>query len=229
MKTRILAFAIFIFAAAPALFAQKDSKFFVNLQGGVGLSINENFAGFWNAKHGGNLFQGVGTIGVGYYFVPRFGMRLTTELARNASGANYQESNQVLRDYYFTSSQTYVDFILNGGNVALPKAFNWRFFGGLGWAHSFAFTAHEFNTLDDGHGNVRKYYIKDPNDAFSFRIGFILEYVFPCGVGIFFEGRHEFMTDYFNGVKSGEQDYGTQTGFPFDMRLDNSIGISYFF
>ena len=135
--------------------------------------------------------------------------------------------------YTFNSGMVFADWIINGGDVSKPKAFNWRPYCGIGAAYSFGLkwgteTLHPFQArYIDPRLNVNST-IGDykPAISFAFRYGMILEYVFDDVFGIFIDGRHEWFTDIYNGMAPKTSDGKTALGFPFDMKLNVSLGIA---
>ena len=168
-----VAFALTILSLT-ALNAQ-DKKFFVALQGGPNFSINENGQTYFDNSKALDLMRFNGAASLGYYFNPRYGLRLYGEYSQNKSAANVQETSAGgFWPYSFNSGICYVDWIINGGDVSAPKAFNWRPYFGVGAAYSFGLK------WIDGRHPWQAGRIEDtiPAISYAFRYGIILEYVF---------------------------------------------------
>lgn len=198
----------------------KEPKAFITFQGGLAFSLNENFQAFFDNKCVNQLFQGCGAFSVGTYFNRRYGIRASVEYSMNKSAGNYQENHGQFNPYDFKSVIGFADFIVNCGDVSRLKAFNCRVFAGLGYAHSFKFN------LDPK--MISWYKVNDPNNCFGVRGGFILEYLTRVGIGFFFEGCFEMFTDRYNGVDPSNSSDG-KLGFPFDYKLNNSLGVAFHF
>lgn len=213
-----VAFALTILSIA-TLSAKDFKNFFFAVQGGPTFSINENGQTYFDNNKALDLLKFQGAASVGYYFNPRYGLRLYGEYSQNASAGNVQETSAGgFWPYTFNSGICYVDWIINGGDVSAPKAFNWRPYFGIGAAYSFGFTENNHPWQD--------YTVK--NLCYAFRYGVILEYVFGDTFGIFLDGSHEWFSDNYNGMapKGGD---GKALGFPFDMKLNASLGIALHF
>lgn len=225
MKKFLVAVVLAVFCSSISVFAQADStknnshrrdtKWFVGIAGGFNMLTSENAASFFDTGHGGDLVHGHGFINAGYYFHPRIGVRLALEYSGNASAANYRESNKLFRPYTFSSLLGFADVVLNGGHVYIPKAFNWRFFAGVGAAGSFNYSQTVWNNPPYELNSLSK-------ACFAFRYGLDLEYIWKSGIGLLFEISHEWMTDAYNGMDVKES-------FPFDTKFNCSLGLNYHF
>lgn len=208
--------------SSTGLFAQKSMKYFVSAQGGAAFSINENFQAYFAEKRGWGLFTSQGSIAVGAYLNERYGVRLSFEYSDNKGAANYQESYGKFRPYKFRSAIGFADFIVNAGDISKPKTINYRFFAGLGYAYSFEFRKETYMPWwSDLNTNQ--------HHSFGLRAGMILEFVIPGNIGFFFEPCFEMFTDNYNGISPYESVYGQKLGFPFDFKINNSIGVTFHF
>ncbi len=222
-----VAFALTILSIA-TLSAKDFKNFFFAVQGGPTFSINENGQTYFDNNKALDLLKFQGAASVGYYFNPRYGLRLYGEYSQNASACNSQETaSKGFWPYTFNSGVCYVDWIINGGDVSAPKAFNWRPYFGIGAAYSFGLKwgtekLHPFQTV----------MIQDamPALSYAFRYGVILEYVIGDTFGIFLDGSHEWFADNYNGMAPKNPENKKQAlGFPFDMKLNASLGIALHF
>lgn len=208
--------------SSTGLFAQKSMKYFVSAQGGAALSLNENSHAYSAEKRAGDLFSWEGSFAVGTYFNERYGARLSFEYSDNRAATNYQESLYVFRPYKFRSAIGFADFIVNAGDTSVPKICNFRFFAGLGYAYSFDFRKETdvpcWLGLDT-----------NPHHSFGLRAGMILEFVIPGDIGFFFEPCFEMFTDNYNGISPVDPATGQKLGFPFDYKINNSIGVVFHF
>lgn len=234
MKKILTAAFALTFLSLSALSAQ-ENPLFIAVQGGAAFSINENGSTYFDNDKALDLLKFQGAASVGYYYSPRYGVRLYGEYSQNASACNSQETMVGgFWPYTFNSGMVFADWIINGGDVSKPKAFNWRPYCGIGAAYSFGLkwgteTLHPFQArYIDPRLNVNST-IGDykPAISFAFRYGMILEYVFDDVFGIFIDGSHEWFTDIYNGMApKGGENGKTPLGFPFDMKLNVSLGIA---
>ena len=231
-KILTAAFALTILSLS-ALSAQ-ENPLFIAVQGGAAFSINENGSTYFDNDKALDLLKFQGAASVGYYYSPRYGVRLYGEYSQNASACNSQETMVGgFWPYTFNSGMVFADWIINGGDVSKPKAFNWRPYCGIGAAYSFGLkwgteTLHPFQArYIDPRLNVNSTIVDYmPAISFAFRYGMILEYVFDDVFGIFIDGSHEWFTDIYNGMAPKTSDGKTALGFPFDMKLNVSLGIA---
>lgn len=202
--------------------------FFISVYGGPSITLSENvrqYSEFDSSKELINFAQG--GIAFGKNFSNRYGGRLAFEFGKNDSACNTQNTSAYgFYPYSFSNASAFADWIINGGNVTVPKNFNWRVYFGAGAAYSFDFS-------DSGHPWQE---VTADNLCFAFRYGLILEYIFNDIVGIYVDGNHEWFTDNFNGMfprENGngihETDYGKHLGFPFDMKLNVNLGLAIHF
>ena len=222
-KILSVAFALTILSIT-ALSAQNNKKFFITVQGGPGFSVNENGQTYFDNGQALDLVKLQGAASLGYYFTPRYGVRLYGEYSQNASGRNVQETMawDKIWPYTFNSGIGFADFIINGGDISAAKAFNWRPYFGIGAAYTFGF---------DNLGKVHPWQdamITKKNFCYAFRYGVILEYIFGNTFGIFVDGSHEWFSDNYNGM-APKSENGEALGFPFDMKLNASLGIAIHF
>ena len=236
---KILSTAFVLTILSLTALSAQDKQYFVAAQGGAAFSINENGATYFENNKALDLFKLQGALSAGYYFNPRYGVRLYGEYSQNASACNAQETNGGgFWPYTFNSGICFADWIINGGDVSKPKAFNWRPYFGVGAAYSFGLKwgtekLHPFQTrMIEPRLNINadpSIYDYKPAISFAFRYGMILEYVFNDTFGIFVDGCHEWFTDIYNGMAPKTPDGKTALGFPFDMKLNASLGVALHF
>lgn len=236
MKKTILALATLLCCFSSA-FAQYDARYseevpvktyFISIYGGPIFSINENGAQYFKNDKAADLIDWThGGIAVGKNFSNRYGGRLAVEFSKDHSAANSEQTaGHGFYPYTFSDGSLFADWIINGGNVSVPKDFNWRPYFGVGAAYSFGFS--------DAMHPWQK--ITPTNFCLAFRYGIILEYIFNEKLGIYLDGTHEWYSDNFNGLCPREQgnamwkfNLGSHEGFPFDMKLCANFGIALHF
>ena len=203
-------------------YGRPDRPFNISLQGGMLFSMGENNFTYRDNGKVADLFGPQGGVAIGYDFTDRFGMRISASYGRNAGAANhYQTSARGFYPYQFRSVNVFADLLFN---LTLERTgFSPILYAGLGGARTFNFT--------DSHHPWQK--TTDPNTAFGFRGGFIAEYDFTPGFGIYVDLCGEAYLDNYNGLRptSGDQSQVERgyAGFPFDMRALASLGLIFHF
>ena len=127
-------------------------------------------------------------------------------------GFTSDDGNAPLYEYSYKNVQLFVDHILNYNALAeynIP--FSPKTYVGVGAACSFGFS-------DPGHPEIWLYPV---NFVPAFHFGALLQYDFPSGVGVYFDGGCALFTDRFNG-----QD---MINFPLDLELVLQFGVVYHF
>lgn len=232
-----------LFLGAGQLFAQIDpvfdpsGKWNVSLQGGALYSINENGFTYRYNDVRYKLITPVGALAVGYDFTPIFGLRGSFSFSDNSGAGNYY--NTAAKGFYpykFYSTSFFADavFHINGFNL-VNEPWQPKIYFGLGYAHTFNYRKPE------GYGSKNEGWLEpfhpwqkvhDPSNAFGMRLGFIADYEFRNGIGIFADLCGEAYTDAFNGLrpdKEDQADYEGSAGFPYDLRVVLTFGVSYKF
>ncbi|MBQ7273478.1 MAG: outer membrane beta-barrel protein [Bacteroidales bacterium] len=210
--------------AQPVKFSH-EGRFYVGLQAGPMLNINENhFSYKENGRALGLITYQAGLVG-GYDVNDIFGLRLSASFAKNASACNTRNTSaHGFYPYSFSSVNVFMDAILDlHGLSDLLTPLRIKLYGGMGLGHSFNMT--------DSHHPWQD--VSDPNTAFGFRFGGIVEYNFNHHFGIFGDLCGEAYTDKYNGLMpSAEEqasDFEGYGGFPLDLRGLISFGVLYRF
>jgi len=238
---KTLTFIVALVAGAAMLSAQEPYDFTgrwnVSVQGGPMLSINENHFAYKEADALRDLFTWQGSAAVGYDILPELGVRLSVGFGENAGCGNKRQSNNMFFPYTFKSVNAFVDAILNVHGISEDySAFTPKFYAGLGYGHTFDFQRSPKNQNDVSdaiHPHPGKCPVEN-NNAFGFRFGFIGEYTFTNGIGIYVDICGEGYTDGYNGIKPTDEDQASTTGggaagFPLDCRGLVSLGLIYHF
>ena len=198
---------------------------FIAFQGGVNYSMNENSWTYTDPKVGKkshlDLLSPQVSLSIGHYFTPVLGWRLSAAYAGNKSAMNHNETMAAgFYPYDFKSITAFADLLVNlTRRDVQDRHWFWTLFGGLGYGHGFDFTknTHPWQTL------------KTPSNAFGFRGGLNLEYMFNSGLSFMLEGGAEAFTDKFNGMDPGIRKDANDVNFPFDVRPVATFGIGYHF
>jgi len=229
MKRLLTVFVVFVglFAVAGAQnkpVYDREGRVFISAQGGVAASIFDNAWSYYDFAKITDLFGGQGSVSLGYDFNTMWAVRLNVGYAKDHAAYNIkQTAGGFFRPYDFNSVSGFVDVILdlNGikGNI---RRFSPKLYGGLGVGYSYKFE-------DQFDGPVHPWQITtDPNVAFAGRFGFIGEYCFANGFGLYVDLAGEGYLDNFSGLcpKDGEiTKNGHYSGFPFDVRGLVSFGV----
>ena len=208
-------------------FEWKD--WFIALQAGPNYSMNENTWTYTDPKIGGkshlDLVSPQIQLAFGHFFTPSWGWRLSAAYAGNKSAANHNETSaRGFYPYTFKSVSAFADLLYSLNRRDNPdQRWFWTLFGGLGYGHGFEFTDpnHPWQTELDAW--------KTPSNAFGFRGGLNLEYMFKNGFAFMLEGGAEAFTDGFNGMNPHIWKDQNDTNFPFDVRPVATFGIGYHF
>lgn len=206
------------------------------LQGGGLYSVNENRFTYHENNCGWKLVTPQGSVAVGYEFTEALGVRVSVGYGLNASACNSrQTAAHGFYPYRFRSVNAFVDGVLDlKGNYGWQSDFRPIFYLGIGLGHTYHFTK------PDGYGNPRDaswtepfhpwQSIKEKNNAFGFRGGFIAEYDFSEVFGIFGDFCLEAYRDNYNGLQPTKEDqtvYQGYAGFPLDLRPMISLGVIF--
>ena len=216
----------------------------VSVQGGVMGSLSENAFSYNDNGYLGKLYTPQASVAVGYDFNQTYGIRASVGFGKNMSAGNVKQTavrnNNGFWPYGFKSINAFVDCVinLNGLNVT-SRAFAPKFYGGLGYGHSFGFWRPSYSMMNDADlveaakmFNYKKFHptqnINESNHALGFRFGFIAEYNITRNLGIFADICGEAYTDNYNGLEPWTWDHAKGTGyagFPLDLRGLASFGI----
>ena len=199
-------------------------RFYIALQGGPALNIYENAFSYGDNGRTMDLLTLQGALAVGYDFSEVFGLRLQGAFGKDAGACNVRETaGGGFYPYIFRHVNVFADAVLNlAGFRGRSTAFRPKLYAGLGGAHTFGFT-------DPGHPWQK---VVNKNTVFGFRGGFIAEYTFKPGIGIYADLCGEAYTDMYNGLEPTEEDkrrFEGYPGFPLDLRGIISLGVVYHF
>lgn len=201
-----------------------DRPFFVSVQGGLLVSVNENAFSYVNSGRFADLITAQGSAQVGVYISDHFLTRISVGYGGNASAANTEDT--AARGFYpyrFKSVNLFWDFgfdFLNRNTTS--SIFLPRIYLGLGYAHTFGFT-------DSGHPWQT---IKGNNNAFGFRLGFMGEFQLSPVFSVILDLAGEAYGDWYNGLQPSASDQKLKdgyAGFPFDLRACASAGVLFHF
>lgn len=224
-----------LFLGAVSVFAQDrfdySGRWNVAVQGGPMFSINENVHSYTGQGNTIDLFTAQGQIAVGYDFSKAFGVRFAVGFGKNISASNYK---QTVLDYptqrfpyQFMSVNAFADAILNVNEWAeLDSPFSSKFYGGVGFAETFSFK----ETGDHHPWQWDK--ISKTNTPIGFRFGYIGEYDFTNGLGVYIDLCGEAYMDNYNGIHPETEAHNKgegYAGFPLDLRALASFGVIYHF
>ena len=224
-----------LFLGAVSVFAQDrfdySGKWNVAVQGGTMFSINENVHSYTGQGNTADLFTYQGQIAVGYDINRAFGVRVAVGYGKNVGATNYKQTNLQYKNqrfpYEFQSVNVFADAILNVNEWAeFDSPFSPKFYAGVGVAETFAFKETGDHHPWQWDGEVTK-----KNTPIGMRFGFIGEYDFSNGLGIYVDICGEAYMDNYNGLKPNEPDHQGEgyAGFPMDLRALASFGIIYHF
>lgn len=158
----------------------------------------------------------------------------------------------VFAPYTFNSVSLFADAMVNLNGLGSGKyAFAPKIYVGIGGAHTSNFSEPIIERLSDKNnkknihsvapadsstptiGDLHPRYpkssmgetISTSNTAFGMRIGFITEYTFKSGFGIFADFCGEAFTEAFNGQHKLKGSGKGKSDFPFDLRASASLGV----
>ncbi len=246
MKKVLLTFVL-IALAIPS-FAQRferANKFNVSVMGGPMLSKNENSFGYGDFKVRKDLLTWQGQVAVGYSFTNAISGRVSIGYGKNPSAMNIRESGWVFAPYDFKSVTFFADAMVNLNGLGSDSwAFAPKIYVGLGAGHTSGFstpyiTKHmepanaKGKIVDDPGTVIHPKYNKaveegtftDSNTSFGMRAGFIAEYDFKSGFGIFVDLCAEAFSENFNGQHKLSGSGKGKNDFPFDVRGTASLGV----
>lgn len=199
-------------------------RVYIALQGGPALNIYENAFSYEDNGRAMDLFTFQGALAVGYDFSEVFGLRLQGAFGKDAGACNVRETaGGGFYPYSFRHVNLFADAVLNlAGFGGRSTAFRPKLYAGLGAAHTFGFT--------DAKHPWQK--VVGRNTVFGARGGFIAEYTFNSGIGLYADLCGEAYNDMYNGLMPSEEDqkrYEGYAGFPLDLRGIVSLGVVYHF
>jgi len=161
-----------------------------------------------------------GSMSLGYNVTDAHEVRLTAVYGRRKdvcepfvfTDPETKEIETTTYTYNFRTAQLFVDYVLNYNALAEYNiALNPKSYYGLGAAMSYDFS-------EPGHPEV---WLSDPNLVPAVRLGFILEYDLPSGLGFLADFGASLYWDRFNGRP--------RISFPVDMDLILQFGMIYHF
>ena len=204
----------------------RDKRFYVSVEGGPMFNLYENAFSYVDNGKTMDLFTLQYGAAAGFDFNKAFGVRLSFSAGKDAGAANtYNTAAGGFYPYTFKDISAFADAVLDLKPSRRDfSGFRPKLYAGLGAGFSKDFT-------DPEHPWQGKY-LTSPNAAFGFRGGFIAEYVFKSGLGVFADLRGEAFFDNFNGLEPTDADHNNRpgyAGFPFDLRAKALLGISFRF
>lgn len=197
---------------------------FVSLQGGTALDVYENAFTYRENGKTLSLFTLQASAALGYDFSDTYGIRLQAAFGNDAGACNVRETaGGGFYPYSFRHANAFADILINlNGLAGKVTAFRPKLYAGIGGAYTFGFT-------DAGHPWQQ---VNKRNIVPGFRGGFIAEYGWPSGLGVFADLSGEAYHDMYNGLmptKEEQKNYEGYGGFPLDLRALLSVGIIYHF
>ena len=171
-------------------------RFYLSVQGGAHVSASENAYSYRKEGRMTDLIKPQGYLSLGYDFSRAFGARFSLGYGSEAGAFNYKQSFEFFRPYTFTGIEAFADLVVNLKGLANKVGpFSPKLYAGLGYARTWG--------MEDAYDNYEPHwaekYRTDPNNCFGFRGGFIAEYDFKCGFGLFCDLGAELFSDSFNG------------------------------
>ena len=92
---------------------ESRNKFFVTIQGGGLVSLNENYRTYGDNGKNSDLLTGQGSASLGYQITPVSGVRLWAGYGNNRSASNSKEtSGHRFYPYKFNSVNVFVDYVM---------------------------------------------------------------------------------------------------------------------
>ena len=210
---------------------QGRNKFYVSIQGGGLVSLNENYRSYGENGKNSDLLTGQGSVAFGYQITPVSGVRLWAGYANNRSACNTKEtSGHRFYPYKFNSINAFVDYVMDlSGFGDHDWAIVPKLYAGAGIGNTSG-----FEKTPDNPAPGDKFHpwqtVNDKNTAFGFRGGLILEFMVSKSFGILADFGGECYSDDYNGINTGKE--VSETGdknFPLDFRGLASLGIAVHF
>lgn len=210
---------------------ESRNKFFITIQGGGLLSLNENFRAYGDEGKNSDLLTGQGSASFGYQITPVSGVRLWAGYGNNRSACNKEEtSGHRFYPYKFNSVNVFVDYVMDlSGFSENDWSFVPKLYAGLGVGNSFGFKKTPDNPAP---GDLLHPFqnIKDKNTVIGLRAGLILEYMVSQSFGILADFSGELYMDGFNGQNPGKEvSPSGDKNFPLDARGLASLGVAIHF
>ncbi|MBO4657578.1 MAG: hypothetical protein J5639_07385 [Bacteroidales bacterium] len=193
---------------------------YLSVQGGYALNVYENAFSYRDNHRGIELLTPQGGLSIGYDFSDSFGLRLAGAFGKDAGACNVREtSGGGFYPYSFRHFNAFLDGVINlNGLAGKITYFRPKVYFGLGGAYTSHFT--------DAKHPWQK--VVGKNIVPGFRLGFIAEYTFNSGFGVFVDICGEAYTDMYNGLMPSKEDqkrYEGYGGFPLDLRGIVTPGI----
>lgn len=227
MRKCIMLAATLLLCAVP-LFAQRTPltpyeyghRWYFVFQGGP-LYFSSEYNGNLIAEGRiGELFSVGAGLGMGYNITDAHEIRFIGNYSRKTAVCEpYIPDVDDLSDvsvttytYKFRTINFFADYLLNYNALAenfVP--FTAKIYGGLGFGYSYDFT-------EPGNPEV---WVRDPNLVPGLNLGFILEYDFKDGFGLYSDLGAAVYYDRYNGI--------APIGFPLDLEAYLQVGLIYHF
>lgn len=216
---------------AKKAFDEFRNMFFVTIQGGGLVSLNENYRTYGDNGKNSDLLTGQGSASFGYQITPVSGVRLWAGYGNNRSASNSKEtSGHRFYPYKFNSVNVFVDYVMDlSGFSENDWSFVPKLYAGLGVGNTFGFKKTPDNPAP---GDLLHPFqnIKDKNTVIGLRAGLILEYMVSQSFGILADFGGEFYMDDFNGQNPGKEvSPSGDKNFPLDFRGLASLGVAIHF
>lgn len=210
---------------------ESRNKFFVTIQGGGLLSLNENFRAYGDEGKNSDLLTGQGSASFGYQITPVSGVRLWAGYGNNRSACNKEEtSGHRFYPYKFNSINVFADYVMDFSGFSendwtvVPKLY-----AGIGLGHTSGFEKTPDNPAS---GNLFHPWqkVKDNNTVLGLRGGLIVEFMVSRSFGILADFGGEFYMDDYNGLNPGKEvSKSGDKNFPLDFRGLASLGVAIHF
>ena len=193
---------------------ESRNKFFVTIQGGGLLSLNENFRAYGDEGKNSDLLTGQGSASFGYQITPVSGVRLWAGYGNNRSACNTKETEVPgFYPYKFNSINVFVDYVMDlSGFSENDWSFVPKLYAGLGI------------------GNTSGFKKTSDNTVIGLRAGLILEYMVSQSFGILVDLGGEIYNDNYNGINPGKEvSESGDKNIPLDARGLASLGVAIHF
>lgn len=210
---------------------ESRNKFFVTIQGGGLLSLNENFRAYGDEGKNSDLLTGQGSASFGYQITPVSGVRLWAGYGNNRSACNTKETEVPgFYPYKFNSINVFVDYVMDlSGFSENDWSFVPKLYAGLGIGNTSGFKKTSDNTAP-GKALHPWQDVTDKNTVIGLRAGLILEYMVSQSFGILVDLGGEIYNDNYNGINPGKEvSESGDKNIPLDARGLASLGVAIHF
>lgn len=227
MMKKIICILLPLVLGSMGAFAQSGApelagRTYFAIQGGPVFNLYENAFTYRDNGRFGDLFTSEVAALFGCDFNEVYGARVQLGYGSDAGAANVlQTAGGGFYPYTFRHLNLFGDATLNLAalaNKGKATYFRPKLYAGIGYAYTFHFS-------DSGHPWQTIY---NSNSSFGFRGGFIGEFTFPAGFGIYVDMGGEAYTDLYNGLQPTAQDqegFVGYAGFPLDLRAKIDLGL----